>query len=368
MLRVGMDARWHNSSGVGSYVRLLLDGLAGLPDGDFEIIAYQFADLPVPIDSPRIRKVSITGGKYSIAGQWQLARRCQADRIDVFHAPFYIVPMLAPCPIVCTIHDLMPFLFPIYGFLHQETVKLGYRAGARRSARVIAISGTTAKDLVNLLHLPQHKLAVINNSYPSKLFHDRGSSDERDYLRRRYGIRDRFVLTMSANNWRTKNLPVAVRAMAFAQEHSTVVFQPVVAGAEAGYRQSGCDGLLKDAVITGFVPDEDLPKLYRNAAAFLTVSLYEGFGFPLVEAMACGCPCIISMGGSLPEVAGNAAPSFECSDFEGMGQTLLRLLEDQEHAQKARRLGLARAASFSGARMAQQTLDLYRATASSHPR
>jgi glycosyltransferase involved in cell wall biosynthesis len=357
-----MDARWHNSSGVGVYVQLLLGALANLPERGFEVVAYQFADAPLPIEDPRIRKENITGGKYSIAGQLQLAQRCRIDHIDVFHAPFYIVPILASCPVVCTIHDLMPFLFPIYGFLHQETVKLGYRTGIGKSARVIAISETTARDLTEVLHVPEQKIARINNAYPSRLFHERGCPGEWEYLRRRYGIQDRFVLTMSANNWRTKNLPAAVRAMAFAQEHCSIGFQPVVTGAESGYRNSGCNGLLKNAVVTGFVPEEDLPKLYRNASAFLTVSLYEGYGRPLVEAMACGCPCITSTGGSLPEIAGNAAPTFACSNYEGMGRALMRLLEEPEHARQMRQLGLARAAMFSSARMAEQTLELYRAT------
>jgi len=364
MIRIGFDARWYNNSGIGTYVGNLLECLGKLDDQDFEIVAYEHADNPVPVQSERIRKQIVTGARYSPGGQLELAWRCSRDRLDVFHAPFYIVPLLAPCPVIATLHDLIAFRFPIYGFLHRETVKMGYRAAARKANRIIADSDTTLRDLVSILHVPRQKISRIYLAYSKSMYHERAEPGEREHLRQRYGIEREYVLTLSAGNWRTKNLPAALRAMAQAQERCPLRFQPVIAGPESGYQATGLSGLLKDAVVTGFVPREDLPKLYRNAHAFLTVSLYEGFGFPLVEAMACGCPCIVSTGGSLPEIAGGAAPAFACDDVEGMANAVVRLVSDQDYRSDFRERGLRRAAEFSYDAAASQTLSLYRQSAS----
>lgn len=359
MIRIGFDARW-NKSGVGTYVNNLLESLGNIDNDDFEIIAYEHPNNPLPISSPKIHKRTITAGKYSPRGQIELAWLCQRDRIDVFHSPFYMVPFLAPCPVVTTVHDLIAFLFPIYGNLHRETVKMGYRAACLKAARIISVSDTTTNDLVSILHVPRKKIVRIYNAYSKTSYHDIPEPGERDHLRKRYGIEGDYVLTLSAENWRTKNLSVALQALALAASRSPRPFQSVIAGPESGYSATGLSGTVKNAVLTGFVPKEDLPRLYRNAAAFLTVSLYEGFGIPLVEAMACGCPCIVSRGGSLPEVAGDAAPSYECNDVEGMAGAIVQVLNNDEYRQQLRESGLRRAMEFSYATTAEETLRVYR--------
>lgn len=367
MIRIGFDGRWFNSSGVGTYVLNLLECLGQIDDDDFEIFVYEYAANPVPVESPKIHKRPVTAAKYSIQEQIEMARCCYSDRLDVFHAPFYIVPFFAPCPVIATVHDLMAFLFPLYGFLHQKIVRAGYRAAVIKARRVIAVSDTTARDLQSLLGVPAEKVTRIYNAYSKSMYHEHAEPGEREYLRRQYGITGQYVLTLSAGNWRTKNLPGALRAMALAESQSTVPFQSVIAGTEAGYLASGLSGLLKNPIVTGFVPAEDLPKLYRNAAAFLTVSLYEGFGLPLVEAMGCGCPCIISTGGSLPEMAGNAAATFDCDDAQGMARGLVRLLADQAHRDRQRALSLERVTQFSSVILGRETLKLYRQLAAGVP-
>jgi len=360
MIRIGFDARWYNSSGMGTYVGNLLECMGNLEDEAFEIVAYEHAGNPVPVVSKRIRKQTVKGGKYSVGGQIELARRCAIDGLDVFHAPFYIVPMAAPCPVVCTIHDLIAFLFPIYGALHQEIVKMGYRVAVRKARHIIAISDTTKRDLESILKVPGRRITRIYNAYSKSMYHERAEPGEREYLRRRYGIDGEYVLTLSAGNWRTKNLAMALKAMLLAGQRSGARFRPVIVGPEEGFRASGISGLLKDALVTGYVPTEDLPRFYRNAAVFLSVSLYEGFGAPLAEAMGCGCPCIISNGGSLPELAGDAAPVFGCHDAEGMADAIVRVLRDSGYRDELRSRGLQRSAQFSYATSAMETLRLYR--------
>jgi len=168
---------------------------------------------------------------------------------------------------------------------------------------------------------------------------------------------------LSASNWRTKNLDGAMRALALAEQDSSVPFQSVIAGPKNGYLASGLAGTIKNEIVTGFVPKEDLPKLYRNASVFLSVSRYEGFGIPLMEAMGCGCPTIASTGGSLPEIAGDAAPVFDCEDVRGIANEVIRLFADAEYREQRRVRGLQRADEFSYTKCARETLQLYRETA-----
>src|SRR5713101_4444104 len=126
-MRVGLDGRWYGNSGVGNYVSELLQAM-GASQNDIEIILYEDPKNPLEhVKGERIRKVPVRARRYSVREQLELAQRCRADRLDVFHSPFYVTPWLAPCPVVVTIHDLIPFLFKIYSFPKQKIVKLGYR-------------------------------------------------------------------------------------------------------------------------------------------------------------------------------------------------------------------------------------------------
>jgi glycosyltransferase involved in cell wall biosynthesis len=365
LIRIGFDARWLNSSGVGTYVYNLLDCFGGLEDDDFEIIVYEHPSNPVPVDNPRLKKQIVKAAKYTAMEQAELPLRCLRDKLDLFHSPFYIVPLMATCPIVATFHDLMAFLFPLYGRLHLEIVKAGYRAAAWKAQSIIADSDMTMNDIESILHVPRRRICRIYPAYSKTMYHEHAEPEEREYLRRQYGITGQYALTLSATNWRTKNLDGAMRAFALAERQSREPFQSVIAGPIEGYKSSGLAGTIRNEIVTGFVPKEDLPKLYRNASAFLSVSLYEGFGIPLLEAMGCGCPAIVSTGGSLPEVAGKAAPAFACDDIQGIANELSRLLSDPEYRQDRRLHGIQRAAEFSYIQSARQTLQLYREVARS---
>lgn len=364
MLRIGFDARWFNTSGVGRYVLSLLDALSKVADDDFHIFVYEHPSNPVPVEGPRLTKRAIRAAKYSLSEQIELPRCCIQDRIDVFHSPFYIIPLMAPCPVIATIHDLMPFLFPLYGSVHQQIVKTGYRVTARRADRILAVSQTTKRDLVSILGTPPEKIDVVYNAYSHDIFHQTAQPEERERLKERYGITGKYVLTLSASNWRTKNLDGAIRTLALAEQQSPVPFQSVIAGPKDGYLATGLSGLIRNQIVTGFIPEEDLPALYRNAVGFLSVSLYEGFGFPLVEAMGCGCPVLVSNGGSLPEIAAEASPSFACDDFKNMADDVVRLLTDMDYREQRSALSLNRSTHFSVKATTEGTLALYRQAAS----
>ena len=357
-IRVAFDARWYNDSGVGAYVSGLLGAMAQMQD-QVELVLYEDERirLPLPPGLP-LRRVAVKAKKYSAAEQHELARRCRADALDVFHSPFYVVPIFAPCPVVATFHDLIPFLFPIYPWSKQTLVRSGYRVAACKAAHIIADSENTAKDIEKILGIERKRVSTVHLA-PHECYNSRGG-EEMSLLSTKFGIRRPYVLVASARNWRTKNLETALRVLECVREQSDVKFDAVAYGSPEGIRAAAAaHGLPVNLNCTGYIAAEELAMLYRHASAFLLPSLYEGFGLPLVEAMSCGCPVITTTGGALPEVAGTGAQVFDPRDVHGMAAAICTLLCSAENRTFWKEAALKRAQEFSWARAARETVSVY---------
>lgn len=330
-MRIAIDARWNYHAGVSVYVEHLLRELPGPAfERGIEIYAYEAPSRLNAQSHPNLHKITIESGCYAPQAQLELARRARADKIDLFHAPFYWSPLRMPCPVLITIHDLIPFLFPTYGRLHRAVVKAGYRVSAQCATHLVCISESTRRDAVRLLKVPAEKTSRVYNCVDASIFNAQPERGEKEYLRERYGIEGAYVMTPSASNWQTKNLDGALRAIERVRDKSDLSFQTVITGSPEGLEQSGLRATLRNAVATGRVPSEDLPKLYRNATAFLSLSTYEGFGYPLAEAMSCGAACVCSRGGSLPEIAGDGALVCDGNNVEEVSEALLEFLKSEE--------------------------------------
>ncbi len=336
--------------------------MGAMDDEDLEIIAYEDPRNALEhVKGDRIRKVPVHARRYSVDEQFELARRSRVDRLDVFHSPFYITPVFASCPVVVTIHDLIPFLFKIYGPAKQQVIKLGYRAAVLKAARVIADSENTGNDLKRIIGVPEGKVRVVHLATSSDCFHPKQEVDEIDHLITRYGISQPYVLILSAKNWRTKNLSVVLEALSICRQQVGFDFQTVVVGPPDGFYEASRQKAVGAAnlVATGFVPAADLAKLYRSAQVFLIGSKYEGFGLPLLEAMSCGCAIVCSSGGSLAEVAGSGAVLVDPEDAVRMGHAVARLLCDPAERQQQKKRAEQRAADFSWTQAARQTVSVY---------
>jgi len=179
------------------------------------------------------------------------------------------------------------------------------------------------------------------------------------YLNAHFGIQQPYVMVMSTSNWKTKNLSASLAAIEAARDLTKLPFQTVVTGSPVGLDQTGWRGRLRNAVETGFIDSADMQKLYRNAALFVTLSMYEGFGLQLAEGMASGTPCVVSDGGSLPEIAGDGAIVCPLSDPESATKAIVNLLQNDSYRKDLSQKALARAAVFSRERLAEGLLDLY---------
>jgi glycosyltransferase involved in cell wall biosynthesis len=363
-MRVGFDARWYNDSGVGVYVAELLRAMAQLPR-DFELVAYEDPQNPVPgLDGLPIVRARVRAPKYSIAAQFELRRRCRQDKLDVFHSPFYAAPLGLNCPLVVTVHDLIPFLFRIYPWPKQWMVKMGYRAAARRAQYVIADSWNTAKDVREILGVPAARITAVHIAASQDCFQAKEQGSELGRLQEKYGIHPPYVVAASARNWRTKNLESALKALQIARGQSGIEFQTLVYGPTEGIEALGPEGRWPalNPRRTGYVEAADLAMLFRHAHVFIMPSLYEGFGLPILEAMSCGCAVVTSNAGSLAEVAGQGAQVFAPLDIAGMAEAVAGLLRDPEELHRWRVAALRRAADFSWNKTAIETVSVYHRT------
>lgn len=356
-MRVGFDARWYNQSGVGSYIAGLLPALVR---AGCELVVYTDPRNPVPgLDKRSLQMVPVSTGKYSPLATLEFRRREQQDNLDLFHTPFYAAPLLR-CPVVITVHDLIPFLFKLYSWPKQKMVQAGYRAAVRRAAHLIADSHSTATDIQRILGMAPDRISTIHLAADSGIFHACCAADDENILHQKFGIKNPFIVVASARNWRTKNLTSALHALELAQNETGVSFQSVMYGPTNGAEPFVNNLACKlDLHNLGYLEAKDLALLFRHAHAFVMPSLYEGFGLPLVEAMSCGCPVIASDCGSLPEIAGAGAQCFDAFDIQAMAAAISKLLRSPEELQQKRSVAMSRAADFSWDKAALETISVY---------
>ena len=263
--------------------------------------------------------------------------------------------------VVSMAYDLIPFVFPQAMAAQPLPVRIGWRinfAKLRESRRIIAISEATRKDLVELFGLEPGKIDVIYPGIDHALFNisQAGNEAVRRQILERHGIAGDYFLYVGDSEWR-KNLRRILEALGALDNDVKLV----IVGKKAPEdpllgRWIDELGLRGKVVMCGFVPESDLPPLYGGATAFLFPSLYEGFGFPVAEAMACGCPVITSSVSSLPEVAGDAALIVDPENTEEIREGMERLLTDTGLRKRLSEAGPSQAARFDWERCARETL------------
>lgn len=276
---------------------------------------------------------------------------------------------LEPLPgvrVVSMLYDVIPFLFPEVLAQQPLSIRIGWPRNfrkLRRSDGLIAISNATRDDAVRVLGIDPGRVKVIYPGIDHDLFSAArsGATDAIERVRLRYGIRCEFFIYVGDTDWR-KNLPRLLTAFSGMPEEALLV----IAGkrAQTDPRLAGQIGALHlegRMVLPGFVPDEDLAPLYGSAVAMIYPSLYEGFGFPVAEAMACGCPVITSAVSSLPEVAGGAALLIDPASVEDIREKMQRLWDDHGERLRLAGAGIDRAAHFTWEECAAGVLAVLRA-------
>ncbi len=283
-------------------------------------------------------------------------------RLDVFHAQYFLPPWLR-CRTVLTVHDICYERFPQF-FTRADALRnrLAIPWSCRRAGRIIAVSEATRNDLVEFYKLDPERITVIYEGAGEE-YKPLDAEFCRERLRVAYQINERFILYVG-NLQPRKNLSRLLGAFAQLKEKGRIPHQLVIVGQKAwlydGIFETLRSHSLEDQVVlTGYIPAEDLP-LFYNAASFLVYpSIYEGFGLPVIEAMACGAPVITSFGSSLEEIAGGAAILVDPYSVSSMASAIEQLANGPELQKDLSRRGLANASRFGFRKMAEETQDVY---------
>jgi glycosyltransferase involved in cell wall biosynthesis len=359
-------AHSYRSAGVSGYIRQLLAHLpAAAPDLHFTAFTPDVdldADLTLRRSTRWDTRRPLRRILWEQAALPLLARQTQ---LDLLHGAVNVVPALAACPSVVTVHDLSFMRYPqAFPPVQRAYLQSQVRRSTRAARRVIAVSQATRQDVVELFDVAPERIDVVHNGVDACF--SLAPTEQVEAFRRRQGLPQRYVLHLGTLEPR-KNLVRLVQA--FAQVRANDPGQPpaklVLAGGKgwdygAIFAEVDRLGLAQDVIFPGYVADEELAWWYRAAAVFAYPSLLEGFGLPVLEAMACGAPVVTSNLSSLPEVAGDAALLVDPTSVDALAAALLRLLADAGLATDLRARGQAQAARFPWSRTAQQTAAVYR--------
>jgi len=372
-MRIAIDARMGEiRGGIGVYTRELISQLADIDKkNQYFVIVNKHGDRNfVPsADNFTILVSSITRKHYFIKDLWNLfflPFLLKANNIDIYFNPRYVLPIFkGNIKMVVTIHDMIALMFPeiwpgISGFRIRNYIKYS----SQRADIIITISSWAKKDIVRILKVPKDKVKVIYCGINKKLFKPIPDLSLQRLVKRKYGIRKNFILTVGPLGAR-KNHDRLIDAYSILPKYIREDYQLIVTGEKKGtynnlLGKASKTCLVDDIIFTGFIPEKEMPVVINAASLFVFPSLYEGFGIPLLEAMACGAPILASNVSSIPEVVGGAALLFDPYDINEMASVIDRAITNKNLRQKLVQRGFERIKKYSWENTAKEILGVFR--------
>lgn len=362
MMRVAIDANpmFLTRAGIGSYTYHLVRQLIRL-DEENQYFLYNTATKDRELDGLEQGKNAQVVCFARIFSSW-MARK---DRIDVYHGTSYQLWAQGKAGSVVSIHDLALMRFPEFSkrLLGEHWSNYKTRKTLQQATKVIVGSQNTANDILEFYQIPVEKIRVIYYGVGEEFFFC-PDADLRKSVRARLTIPSGdYILYVGGSDPR-KNLDRLLEAFSILLRKVQPITLVVTGGmgrrGEEIYQRISNLNLERNVVLTGHLPAQDLRLLYSGARLFVYPSLYEGFGIPVLEAMASGVPVITSNTSSLPEVAGDAAYLIDPYDVPALTDAIEKVLQDENLARSLQAKGLQRAKAFSWERTARQTLEVYK--------
>ena len=379
-MRIGIDytAAVHQGAGIGRYTRNLIRTLARL-DADNEYCLFVAGGRgkgdglgPWPANF-RIRSVPLSDRWLHLL--WQRLRlpvpvQVITGSLDLFHSPDFVLPPVGRTPAVLTVHDLSFMRVPQFfvpGF--REYLESAVGRAVKRAAHILADSENTRRDLLELMAVEPERVTVLYPGVESR-FQPVAHSLALDKVRARHELPERFILGLSTLQPR-KNFEGLIEAYgrllaARGSEPGIADLQLVIVGGKGWMYEDALAlverwGLSGRVRFAGFAEDRDLPAIYSLALVFAFPTWYEGFGLPVLEAMACGMPVVAADNSSLPEVVGEAGLMVNAADADGLAEAIARLMLDEGLRERLIGAGFERAQRFRWEDSAKQLLEVYRA-------
>jgi glycosyltransferase involved in cell wall biosynthesis len=375
-MRIGIDARlvYYRQAGIGQYILRLTEALAGMDQENEFVLLQSRKHKQTIVDQLNFKRVSLWTPSHHRLEQWTLPLEIYPWGLNLLHSPDFIPPFRRNCKSVITVHDLAFLFYP--NLLTQESARYYGQIdqAVRNTDHIIAVSKSTKRDIIHRLGVPEDKITVIYEAaHPiyrpldeERLLHQRCPEHSRravEGVKEKYHLPDDFILFVSTIEPR-KNVPALLRAyrqLLDGYKRSEVL---VLAG-ERGWLFEEVFALVEElgleskTLFLGRVPIEDLLYLYNAAQLLVHPTVYEGFGLPPLEAMACGTPVVVSNVSSLPEIVGDAALLVDPENVSELTVAIWRLLTDEDLRADMSEKGLRRAAHFSWEKAARETLAVY---------
>ena len=380
-LRIGISTSviQRGRTGVAQYVfALLREMMHHADEHEFTLFALE-DDLPLfefaadKMNIVRIDEKFRPAVKNILWHQAKLPGIAKQLGLDVLHVPSYRRMMWRrPCALVSTIHDLAPFhVRGKYDFMRMLYGRVVAKRLARRQDEIIAISGNTARDIETFFGIPESRQNVIFNGLDHDRFNPGDKSSAREAARQKWQLDQPFFLYVSRLEHPAKNHVRLIEAFTRFKQETGSPWTLALGGsdwhgAEVIHEAAKRSPFASDIRFLGFIDDADLPQLYRAAGAFVYPSLFEGFGLPPVEAMACGCPVISSTRGSLDEVVASAALRIDPESIGEMSDALHRMSSDDAGRSLLIEAGLANARRFDWQDNAKRVLEVYQKAVAKH--
>jgi len=364
----GSTLRPHRT-GVGYYTEHLLHHLARATTPDDTILV--ISNRPVDTTMPLPRSVQVIEDRWRLPRTaWMQARVPALLReleADVAHFTNGMMPLAMAVPTVVTIHDLSLRVLPRCHPRRRVMINRPLMdLAARRADAVITVSQSARGEIVDFYRLDDRRVHVVYEA-AAPSFAPVTDPAELERVRRTYGLADRVILYVGTIEPR-KNLPILIDAFA-GRRHAGALDHQLVCVGPYGWLSRGIHDVIARSLspeaiaFTGYVPFKDLPALYSAAEMFVYPSMYEGFGLPVIEAMACGVPVVTGGASAVAEVGAHAVDRVDSIDADTLGDALVRLARDPDRRIALAEAGLARAREFSWTRAAAQSLEIYREVA-----
>lgn len=361
-MRIAFDLRRIGNPGIGRYMKCLAESItAQAPEHEYLLIMPPGGQGLA--NAPNAEKIAPRLKYYSVREQIELPRILSRHKIDLLHAPHFLLPLVRPCPAVATIHDVIYIACP--QDLRSRAGRLYYwammKACARLATRIITDSEYSRSEIVRHLRANPAKIEVI---YPGvdPAFYRVTDAARLNAVRSKYGLERDYILCVGIYKPR-KNHAGLLRAFRCFRENGgnaqLVIAGPMAEGEYLLRRLAAELGIAEHVIFAGFVDEPDLPALYSAARVCVCPSFYEGFGFTVLEAMACGSPVVCSSATSLPEVAGGAALYADPHAPEQIASQLFRVMSDETLRTSLIEQGHRNLQRFSWAETARQSLAVY---------
>ncbi len=367
-MRIGIEASayYKNIAGTGVFVRNIIETWKETLEDENSLFLF-FSQRPSVLDLHKKRNFAIrflNGLKDIFWMQIILPIHLRRNGIDILFSPSFLTPILSHCPNVVTFLDMSFIRYPEnVDKLFLLYLKTLLPLVKKKAKAFLTISEFSKKEIIELLKIPEEKIHVVRLAAADRyqVMHDEHRINR---IRKRYGLSGPFILNVGTLEPR-KNITMLISVFGALKKKGLFEGKLVLCGPRGWYYQSIFEKieelkLKEDVMVLGYIPDEDLPCIYNAAEIFVYPSFYEGFGLPVLEAMSCGCPVVVSNRSALSELVGDAGVLFDPTREEDLEQAILRVLEEDDLREDLVRRGSERAKIFSGEKTAKETFAILR--------